>query len=493
MHEREPTSHQPSLVSFRDPSGRLFSLNGRILRGVHKSAVPDISACLASPAARALVAAGRLVRTEILDSTALKKLRTDVRLTEILDGTEWEMVLEHEKISFATFPYEWAPEMLHSAGQLTLELAQRLLIDGLGLKDATPYNILFRGPKPVFIDILSVERRDPNDPTWIPYAQFVRTFLLPLLLNKHFDIPLQQIFTTRRDGVEPEEVYRLCGPLQKVKSPFLTLVTVPTLLGAKSWRAESNIYQKRHENNPEKARFVLEHVLNHLRRVLDRLEPKRARPSSWSNYMISDNSYSGDNFKAKHGFVEATLKEFRPKKVLDVGCNTGHFSAIAANNGSAVVAIDSDPSVVSTVYRNAVEQRLNILPLTVDLTRSSPAIGWRNRECPAFLSRAHGAFDAVFMLAVIHHMLVTERIPLSEIVNLSAELTNDLLVIEFIGSDDPLFRHLARGRDALFSAITRDLFEATCKRRFDIVRRQQLGASSRWLYLMRKTRFRDFA
>ena len=91
--------------------------------------------------------------------------------------------------------------------------------DGIGLKDATPYNILFRGPDPVFIDVLSFERRNPGDPTWLPYAQFVRTFLLPLLANKYFGLGLDQILTTRRDGLEPEEVE------SDVKTAWLMLIS----------------------------------------------------------------------------------------------------------------------------------------------------------------------------------------------------------------------------------------------------------------------------
>ena len=488
MDQRDLASHSHPLISFRDPSGHLLSVNGRILRVINKSALPDVNAYLASNVARAFVETGRLVNTWILDSAALNGLTAGINLADILRETDWGMIVEHDKISFPTFPYEWTPEMLYRAGHLTLDLAEQLLTDGLGLKDATPHNILFRGSEPVFIDILSFERRDPKDSTWMPYGQFVRTFLLPLLVNRYFEIPLQQIFTSRRDGLEPDEVYRLCSSIQRLRPPFLTLVTMPTLLAAKSWKDESDIYQKRSANNPEKARFILEHVLNHLRRVLNGLEPKSKKSSAWSNYMTSDNSYSEDGLKIKHAFVEKIVKEFRPKRVLDVGCNTGHFSAIAANNGSSVVAIDSDGGVVSNLYRNAAEKGLNILPLVVDLTRSSPAIGWRNRECPSFLDRAYAAFDAVFMLAVVHHMLVTERIPLSEIVNLSAELTNDLLAIEFIAPDDPMFRHLTRGRDALFTALTREFFENTCKQHYDILRSQKLNSSRRWLYLMRKKR-----
>ena len=127
-------------------------------------------------------------------------------------------VVEHQRVEFPSFAYEWCPEMLHEAGRLTIQIALDLLPEGIGLKDGTPYNVLFQGPNPVFIDVLSFERRDQHDPMWLPYAQFVRTFLLPLLANKHYGVQLSEIFTTRRDGLEHEDVYRWTGPLQRLKA-----------------------------------------------------------------------------------------------------------------------------------------------------------------------------------------------------------------------------------------------------------------------------------
>src|SRR5690349_129632 len=98
----------------------------------------------------------------------------------LLNESNPGMILEHERIPFPSYPYEWAAPMLHAAGRLTLDLAASLAKEGMGLKDATPYNILFRGPQPVFVDLLSIERRDPRDAIWLPYAQFVRMFLSPL-------------------------------------------------------------------------------------------------------------------------------------------------------------------------------------------------------------------------------------------------------------------------------------------------------------------------
>ena len=90
------------------------------------------------------------------------------------------------------------------------------------------------------------------------------------------------------------------------------------------------------------------------------------------------------------------------------------------------------------------------------------------------------------MLALIHHMLVSERIPLAEIVDLAADLNTNLVIIEFVDPADPMFRSLARGRDALYAHRTQAHFEAACRTRFEIVRRVAVGGSSRTLYLLRR-------
>src|SRR5205814_57296 len=153
------------------------------------------------------------------------------------------------------------------------------------------------------------------------------------------------------------------------------------------------------------------------------------------------------------------LREFQPKRVLDAGANTGHFSALAAKAGAEVVAIDLDEACVGAIWRRAAGEQLDILPLVVDLARPTPALGWRNRECPSLLERAAGKFDGVMMLALIHHLLVTERIPLEEIVQLASELTSTLLIIEFVGPQDEMFRQLVRGREALHEDLTEAAFE----------------------------------
>jgi SAM-dependent methyltransferase len=428
---------------------------------------------------------GRLVCTEILDLAGLLAELEEYGIS-FGDETAYKMALEHERIHFVSFPSEWPPEMLYAAGVLTLELAEAYQAEGYGLKDATPYNILFRGTEPVFIDILSFERRNPCDQTWLAYAQFVRTFLLPLFVHSHFGLSLDKFFLSRRDGIEPEKVYRMASPVRRLLPPFLHLVSIPVWLGNKHNADDNSIYKPRLQNNPEKAAFILKALFSRLKRRLQRFQPSQKQTSTWSDYLDKNNNYSDKHFTEKCTFVESIIKAYSPKHVLDVGCNTGLFSAIAARNGAKVVAIDYDPVVVGEVWRKAQQEKLDILPLVVNLTRPTPAMGWRNAETSSFLDRASGTFDCVLMLAVIHHMLVTERIPLPEIISLASELTTDLLIIEFVAPEDSMFKRLTRGNGHLYGYLSKEVFEECCSNYFQIVDTQHIDETHRWLYALRK-------
>ena len=487
METTSPSCPQDLGVSFRDPGGAVFRWGDRIFRAVNASGTGDLAAFLNAPSSRRAVERKHVVATRPLSADETQTLLVNPEIRSVFESVAGTVLLEHERIAFPTFPYEWIPEMLHAAAGLTLSLAESLLSDGIGLKDATPYNILFRGPEPVFIDLLSFERRRPGDPTWLPYAQFVRTFLLPLLVHKHFGVALDQSLTTRRDGLEPEEVYGWAGPVQRLTPPFLSLVSLPTWLGSKQNRtADPSLYRKKTVDDPAKADFILRSLLGGARRALAKLAPNAGANSSWSNYMVSNLNYSADHFAAKQSFVTQALAECARERVLDVGCNTGHFSALAARTGASVVSIDYDPVVLGHVWRQARAESLNILPLAVNLARPTPSAGWRNRECPSFLERARGNFDAVLMLAVIHHMLVTERVPLNDILKLAAELTKDLLVVEFVSPEDAMFQRIVRGREDLHQGLTHAVFEAACLPHFEIVRVQHLEGATRWLYSLRK-------
>jgi SAM-dependent methyltransferase len=458
--------------SFRDPAGCLFRYRGRILRAVHDPA--DLEYFLHTGTARRAVEAGKLVRSARVPRSEMPEL-----------GLNTDYLIEHERIDFPGYPYEWPPEMLYAAAALTLELAFAGLEEGVGLKDATPYNVLFKGSRPVFVDVLSFERRDPLDPAWMAYAQFVRAFLLPLLASRHFGMSLDNSLA-RWDGLEPETVYRwLSGsPLKRLSPAFLSLVSLPNWLGA---AGKETTYTPKRSTSPEKARFIVQGLLKSCARQLKAVEPLR-RDSAWSGYLDHKSIYTPRQFAQKEAFVADALALTHPRAVLDVGANEGHFSFLAARHGSSVVAIDADPAVVGSIWRTASRDGLEVLPLVVDLACPTPATGWRNRECDSFLQRARGAFDLVLMLAVLHHLLVTERIPLGEIFDLMEEVSREYLLIEFVAPEDPMFQRILRGRGRLHQQVTKDWFEAEAARRFDLVRVTPIEGLHRWLYLFRLRR-----
>lgn len=447
----------------------------RIFRVVNPSGAADLEAFLQTRLARDAMESGKLVRSVRVPPA---------EVSQLVSGAD--CVYEHERVAFPSYPYEWPAEMLHAAATLTIGLAMDSAREGFGLKDATPENVLFRGSAPVFVDVLSFERRNPLDSAWMPYAQFVRTFLLPLLANREFGMPAHQILSGQRDGLEPETVYRWAGPFRRLRPPFLSLVSMPKWLASRGTDSTA-IYHPKPAASEEQARFILEGVLESCRGNLNKVKPRPA-PSVWSNYLDHKSLYTPAQLAQKEAFVSEALAMARPRTTLDVGANEGRFSFLAASNGSSVVAIDSDPVVAGTIWREASGRRLDVLPLVVDLTRPTPAIGWKNEENASFLDRARGRFDLVLMLAVIHHMLVRERIPLEDLLDLAGELSRDYVLIEFVAPEDPMFQRIVRGREELYSHLTKARFEASATERFELVRSARIDGLYRWLYLFRRRR-----
>lgn len=470
MSVLKPSFDDVTSVSFRDPGGAVYVQEGRIFRTVVASHATFVREFMASPLCAGLTSSGVLVATSIVDSDSVP-----------FDASA-ELVLEHEPVWFPSYPAEWPAEMLHVAAVLTLDLLERAVAEGFGLKDATPNNILFRGPEPQFIDFLSFERRDSGDPHWLAFAQFSCTFLLPLLAYREFSIPLSSTFLQFRDGLEPDQVYAMCSRLQRLKPLMLRLVSLPKWLSAVAEAKADRIYVPQRVS-PDRARFTLDRLIKSARTLLNAVRP-RPKSSAWTDYVEMEHARAGA--EAKTRLVTEALAQDQCGAVLDIGCNTGEYSRAAARSGARVVGIDLDPVVIGENWQKARSEHLDILPLVVNIARPTPSVGWRNREQPSFLERAAGKFDCVLMLGLIHHLLVSERVPLAEIVDLAAQLTTRTLIVEFIPVADPMFRRIARGRDALHADFTREAFEQAVGTDFHIVKTAPVPGGERTLYWLRK-------
>ncbi|UWZ85999.1 class I SAM-dependent methyltransferase [Occallatibacter riparius] len=450
--------------TFRDPQGTLYQDGDRIFREIYPRYSAQVLAWLGSEPASRWMREGRMVPTEIVASEPVT-------------------LLEHERIEFPSYPWEWAAGQWIAAGLLTLDLCEEALGSGYILKDATPFNVLFSSAKPVFIDVLSFEKRDPNNPLWIAQAQFVRTFLLPLAAYRYLGWPLSAS-QQRRDGYEPADLAHRLGFAQKWSSPLRSLVALPLLFERSFSEKAAKSHNSIRKVSEDLAELILRRTIRKMRKNLRALTPP-VHASRWSGYTETASHYDSGDHAAKQNFVRTSIKSTGALHVLDVGANTGVYSRIAAECGAAVVAWDPDVSATELHYQAASRDELPVLPLVADFARPSPAIGWRNAEYASLLARAKGRFDCVLMLGVLHHLLVAEQIPLAEIIEQLAEITTRWAVLEWVPQEDSQFSGLVRGREELYAHLTESYFTQVLGERFATRSRERLP-NGRTLLLVEK-------
>ena len=111
-----------SKISFRDPGGSVFARKGRIFRIINRSCEEDLHGILETQTVRNLIEVGHLVQSVVADKEVIEELLADEDYGNEIMDIHNSFVVEHEKIPFVSFPYEWPPEMLHVAGTLTLQI-----------------------------------------------------------------------------------------------------------------------------------------------------------------------------------------------------------------------------------------------------------------------------------------------------------------------------------------------------------------------------------
>jgi 2-polyprenyl-3-methyl-5-hydroxy-6-metoxy-1,4-benzoquinol methylase len=404
-----------------------------------------------------------------------------------IKNTPAGLQLLHPKVPVPTYPWEWTPSQWLAAAQLTLSLCGEALAEGWVLKDATPLNILFVGSRPVLVDVLSFEPWDPapqDYPShiWLAYGQYIRTFLLPLLMNRLLSWPLEMSLL-KRDGYEPVELYKALSWSQRLSRAAFWPVTLPARLDKKSGETKAAKPAPQHKSQ-ELALHLLKRTLADLRKRTRRAMPEYAG-SEWSNYTATLTHYTAQESQQKLEWVRNVLEDLKPARVLDIGANTGVFSALAAENGAQVVALERDAAAAESLFRMTRNSRLSIQTIHADLARPTPAVGWENRETSTLLHRLEAQSEMVLMLAVIHHLILMEQIPVSAILELAYRLTWRYLVLEWVPVTDPMFQSLMRGRDSLYGSLTEDDLLQACENRFHVLRRQSLE-NGRILFLFAK-------
>ncbi len=478
-----PSNIRP--LSLRDPSGTLFEVDSQLIRQIHPQGKSNWESVKNSQTLKELIEKGSLVRTWEINDPDPELVRALPKPQDTLMAPQQDLYLGHDKISFVSYPYEWPPEMLKEAGLLTLDLAIELSKENLGLKDATPFNVLFTGCNPIFVDLLSIEKRNPKDSLWVAYSQFSKTFINPLLAYKYWGQSLQKIFLISREGLTATDLYSQSSFFKKLSPSLFTQITLPAILENWSDRKLSNHPKNQKLIEENRAKFTFNFFLKSVRKSFAKLNiDSDNQRTQFKHYMGTESPYSAEQFLAKEQFVKGWLQKYSKSSVLDLGCNDGHFSRIAASLGRRVVAVDSEIELVSKTWKLSRQSHPKILPLVINIANPSPASGWKSKEYKSFLERAHGEFDCVLMLALVHHLLTTESILLPHILELAKELTANHIILEWVSTSDPMFNHLSKGRD--YSHLTQETFEKECSKHFTLLEKQELPGKTRTLYCLKK-------
>lgn len=487
--------------SYRDREGRvIYGESGEILRALSERALAEWEAVQSAKFFQQGMDSGKIVRTARMESPqsasrpansgqgAFVPPENQARqpapvglapVAPAVDGSTWAAFLKHDTIPFVSYPYEWTFGMLKDAALLHLDLLAAALDEDFTLKDGTAYNVQWVGSQPVFIDVLSFEKLTLGQP-WAGYRQFCQTFLYPLFLQAYKNVPFQPWLRGCLDGITPEQCSNLMSLRDMVRPGVLKHVRLHSWLEGSVRVRDSDLQQ-----NLPRAGFnksLIQANAAALARIIRRLNWSPS-DSKWSDY-VSSNTYSTRDAQRKAEFVREAVMSRPAGLVWDIGCNTGEYSRIAAENANSVVAMDGDHLAVERLYQSLRRQPADpaakvILPLVSNFVDPSPNLGWRGQERKSLAER--GRPELTLCLALIHHLVIGAGIPMRELLEWLVALKSRL-VIEFVGKDDAMVQQLLRNKRDNYADYEPELFDRWLQELFEVVRSERLESGTRTLY-----------
>jgi len=483
MTEGDGTARDGRLSSsFRDPDGTLFWHQGALYRQINPSYSHSYDTLLNSGLYQSLVDRELLIaHTEVEPNS----LRTDPSSpVHALTQSAWKL-LRPEKLAFVSYPYEWSFSQLKAAAIATLDIQLAALEAEMTLKDASAYNIQFHHGAALLIDTLSFENYEEGQP-WVAYRQFCQHFLAPLALAHYCDVRSLQFSRIYIDGVPLDLASRLLPRRSRARWSMLTHIHLHAATQAHFANRATRQPQTSEDHAAPRQRKIprrgLIAMIMGLRRAVERLTWK-PQGTEWANY-YDDTNYSDSAFNTKREFISDALTEFDPATVWDLGANDGTFSRLASAQSRHVVAFDIDPSAVEKNFLATQSQGDGfLLPLVLDLTNPSPATGWASKERDSLSDR--GGVDCIMALALIHHLAISNNVPLEMIASYFAELGSSL-IIEFVPKSDSQVRRLLATREDIFHDYHREGFIHAFQRYFTILRSFKVAESEREIFLLKR-------
>jgi hypothetical protein len=362
--------------SYADPDGRLFWLDGELYRALSQEKTPFFSQLFENGTIANLVSRGLLIQSEPADLA--------------LDG--YGMVLRHKIIPFVSYPTEWCPAMFKDAAIAYLDLLESLAPRGLTLKDVHPWNLVFDGPCPVFVDITSITpmtaRRASPD-----YGKFCRYYLYPLILMSEGHERIVRHLLPDYDGITESDF-----------SLMTRTGRVARRLRATQWR---ELFGRLTGPAP---------ILARMRREIEavRLPVRASEPDELPRELKT--------------FLAKTISELAPRSILGLGAKTTWYSTLADCAAARVVVFDTDSHYLSHLYHVARASNLPVLPVVMDVTDPTPARGVRGHISIAATDRLE--CDLVLAPALVNPLMSRRHLRFEQALGSVAEFSRRWLIVD---------------------------------------------------------------
>ena len=418
--------------SFRDPAGKIFYHKDKVYRILNDEGKKRFEF---------------LKKNELLQKLVNEKLviSSNQINSEILHSKEFldKQILEHNKIHYISYPYEWSFQQLKDAAIHHLDLHLYLLNNNATLIDASAYNIQFIGNKPIFIDILSIKEYEDGE-YWKAHKQFCENFLNPLILKSKKNINFNNWFKGNLEGITTKDLNSTLSFTNKISYNIFVQVVLLNYLENKTIKDENINLSKVNKRKFPKKSYIS--ILKNIKKLIKNLKIKKDK-TIWGDYS-KNNTYKIEEENEKKKIVKEFSKKFKFESLADLGCNDGVYSEICLENGcKQVVGFDYDLNAINNAFNSSKEKNLNFLPLYFDASNPSPNLGWLQAERKGFLERAN--FSGMLSLAFEHHLAIAKNIPLDQVIKFLTNIAPRGL-IEFVPKEDNTIKKMLSLKGDIF-------------------------------------------
>ena len=456
---------QRNLGSFRDPSGQIYEFNKRIIRIIKKSGAKRYNHLKSKKIIEESIDNGFLIQT--------KDVTDEFKKTN--DDQNNVYYLEHERLDYISYPYEWSFYQLKDAALHHLNFQLFLLDRDCVLIDSSAFNIQFNNNKPIFIDLLSLDKYETGD-YWKGHSQFLQQFLNPLLLKSLKGIDYNNWYKGNLDGIATTDLNKLLSLKNKFSINVLISVTLLSKLD-KNNKIDPQKALVKIKNKKKLSKNSYKSILLQLKKWILKLKPKEEK-TVWDSYSKL-NTYKNNEQETKLKLINEFSKKYQPNLLADVGCNDGVYSFESINAGAKkVVGFDIDLNSLNRAYLISKKNNLNFLPIYLDAMNPSANLGWNENERLSFNKRMD--FDCMIALAFEHHLALANNVPLNETVNWLVSIAPYGL-IEFVEKEDETVKRMLSLKGDIFPNYNMNNFEKNILLKCKIKNKTQIS-KTRFLY-----------